>query len=109
MSRPVESVPNQCPADGLMYRIVKFVAPTSCVAIHGAKIATTTKITTITVPMMPNRFIKQIGHRGKDALGSEREKGQAEIADLALASLVFLSGLWLCGDHDTLMRGSSQP
>src|SRR6266704_1926891 len=57
MSRPVESVPNQCAIDGPMYLVERFVAPTSYVAIHGANRATTTKTVTIETPMIARRFI----------------------------------------------------
>src|ERR1044072_5111645 len=57
MSRPVESVPNQCAADGPMYLTERFVTPTSYVAIQGANNATIRKSTTITKPTIANRFI----------------------------------------------------
>src|SRR5215213_11882384 len=57
ISRPVESVPNQWATDGGRYRIDRSVAPTSYVAIHGAKSATSTSTTTITNPMIVRRFI----------------------------------------------------
>src|SRR3954447_17600148 len=66
MSRPVESVPNQNSFDGGRYLIVRFVAPTSCGAIHGANSATRTSNATMIKPMIVRRFI-ETGSRNSDS------------------------------------------
>src|SRR6185503_3060954 len=96
ISRPVESVPNQCWAVGPTYRIDKFVAPTSCVAIHGASNATTTKMATIETPIMPRRLIT-IAVRQAASLSA---KLNLQCCDSTSWQLVVL--------HATRILGSSQ-
>src|SRR4030095_1432342 len=62
ISRPVESVPNQWVAEGDKYLSAMSVVPTSYWAIQGANSATITSTTTIAIPIVVRRFIKNIAN-----------------------------------------------
>ena len=84
MSRPSSSVPSQCAAEGPERRSGRLIAAGSWGAIQGAKMASTVKITTRTIPAAASGF-RPMARRKRCAAGAVAGMPEGVVATVAMS------------------------